>query len=57
MRWVHKQNIAFLLSVVLPFLIGVGLVVLPAEDNSISPVVVAQELPQFSVSMSNLESR
>jgi len=47
MRWVHKQNIAFLLSVVLPFFIGVGLVVLPADDNSVSPVVVAQELPSI----------
>lgn len=47
MRWVHKQSIAFLLSVVLPFLIGFGLVVLPADDNSVSPVVVAQEIPSI----------
>ena len=47
MRWVHKQKTAFLLAVVLPFLIGVGLVVLPADDNSVSPVVVAQELPSI----------
>ena len=48
MRWVHKQNIAFLLAVVLPLLIGVGLVVVPADDNSVSPVVVAQELPSIA---------
>ena len=48
MRWVHKENIAFLLAVVVPLLIGVGVVVVPADDNSVSPVVVAQELPSIS---------
>ena len=47
MRWVHKQNTAFLLAVVVPLLIGVGLVVVPVDDNSVSPVVVAQELPSM----------
>jgi hypothetical protein len=55
MRWVHKQNIAFLLAVVVPLLIGVGVVVVPADDNSVSPVVVAQELP--SIACFDVESR
>ena len=55
MRWVHRQNIAFLLAVVVPLLIGVGLVVVPADDNSVSPVVVAQELP--SIACFDVESR
>ena len=48
MRWVHKQNIAFLLAIVVPLLSGVGVIVVPADDNSVSPVVVAQELPSIS---------
>ena len=55
MRWVHKQNIAFFLAVVVPLLIGVGLVVVPADHNSVSPVVVAQELP--SILCFDVESR
>ena len=55
MRWVHKENIAFLLAVVVPLLIGVGVVVVPADDNSVSPVVVAQELP--SIACFDVESR
>ena len=55
MRWVHKQSTAFLLVVVVPLLIGVGLVVVPADDNSVSPVVVAQELP--SIICFDVESR
>ena len=55
MRWVHKQNIAFLLSVVLPFLIGVGLVVVPDDHNSAATVVVAEELP--SILCFDVESR
>jgi hypothetical protein len=55
MRWVHKQNIAFLLAVVVPLLIGVGVVVVPADDNSVSPVVAAQELP--SIACFDVESR
>ena len=55
MRWVRKQNIAFLLAVVLPLLSGVGVIVVPADDNSVSPVVVAQELP--SISCFDVESR
>lgn len=55
MRWVHKQNIAFLLAVVVPLLIGVGVVVVPADDNSVAPVVVAQELP--SIACFDVESR
>ena len=55
MRWVHKQNTAFLLAVVVPLLIGVGLVVVPVDDNSVSPVVVAQELP--SIICFDVESR
>lgn len=55
MRWVHKQNIAFLLAVVVPLLIGVGLVVVPADDNSAVPVVVAEELP--SILCFDLQSR
>ena len=55
MRWVHKHNIAFLLAVVVPLLIGVGVVVVPADDNSVSPVVVAQELP--SIACFDVETR
>ena len=55
MRWVHKQSFAFLLAVLLPLFIGVGLAVDPAHDNSVSPVVVAEELP--SIICFDVESR
>ena len=55
MRWVHKQNIAFLIAVAFPLLMGVGLVVVPADDDSVSPVVVAEELP--SILCFDIESR
>jgi hypothetical protein len=55
MRWVHKQNIAFLLAVLLPLLIGVGLVLVPADHNSAATVVVAEELP--SIACFDVESR
>jgi hypothetical protein len=47
MRWVHKQSFAFLLAVLVPLLIGVGLVTVPLDGNSVPPVVVAQELPSI----------
>ena len=55
MRWVHKQNFAFLLAVLVPLLIGVGLVTVPLDDNSVAPVVIAQELP--SIVCFDVESR
>ena len=55
MRWVHKQSFAFFLAVLLPLFIGVGLAVDPAHDNSVSPVVVAEELP--SIICFDVESR
>ena len=55
MRWVHKQNIAFLLAVLLPLLIGVGLVLVPADHNSAATVVVAEEIP--SIICFDVESR
>jgi hypothetical protein len=48
MRWVHKQNFAFLVAVLVPLLIGVGLVVVPLNEDLVSPVVVAQELPTIA---------
>ena len=48
MRWVHKQNSAFLVAVVVPLLIGVGLVVVSLNEDLVSPVVVAQELPTIA---------
>ena len=47
MRWVHKQSFAFLLAVLVPLLIGVGLVTIPLNEDSVVPVVVAQELPSI----------
>jgi D-alanyl-D-alanine dipeptidase len=55
MRWVHKQSFAFLLAVLVPLLIGVGLVTVPLDDNSVAPVVIAQELP--SIVCFDVESR
>ena len=48
MRWVHKQNFAFLVAVLVPLLIGVGQVIVPLNEESVSPVVVAQELPTIA---------
>jgi hypothetical protein len=48
MRWVHKQNFAFLVAVLVPLIIGVGLVVVPLNEDLVSPVVVAQELPTIA---------
>ena len=48
MRWVRKQNTAFLVAVVVPLLIGVGLVVVSLNEDLVSPVVVAQELPTIA---------
>lgn len=46
MRWVHKQNFAFILAVLVPVLIGVGVVTNnPLEEVLVAPVVVAPELP------------
>jgi hypothetical protein len=45
MRWVHKQNFAFLVAVLVPLSIGIGQVVVPLNEDVISPVVVARELP------------
>lgn len=47
MRWVHKQSFAFLLAVLVPLLIGVGLFTIPLNEDSAVPVVVAQELPSI----------
>lgn len=47
MRWVHKQSFAFLFAVLVPLLIGVGLVTIPLNKDSAVPVVVAQELPSI----------
>ena len=47
MRWVHRQSFAFLLAVLVPLLIGVGLVTIPLDEGSVAPVVVAQELPSI----------
>jgi len=47
MRWVHKQSFAFLLAVLVPLLIGVGLFTIPFNEDSVVPVVVAQELPSI----------
>ena len=55
MRWVHKQSFAFLLAVFVPLIIGVGLVTVPLDGNSVPPVVVAQELP--SIVCFDVESR
>jgi hypothetical protein len=48
MRWVHKQNSAFLAAVLVPLLIGVGLVVFPLNEDLVSPVDVVQELPTIA---------
>ncbi len=48
MRWVHKQNSAFLAAVLVPLLIGVGLVVVPLNEDLVSPVDVVQELPTIA---------
>lgn len=46
MRWVHKQNFAFILAVLVPVVIGVGVVTNnPLEEVLVAPVVVAPELP------------
>jgi D-alanyl-D-alanine carboxypeptidase len=55
MRWVHKQSFAFLLAVLVPLLIGVGLLADPLDEDLVSPVVVAQELP--SIVCFDVESR
>jgi hypothetical protein len=55
MRWVHKQSFAFLLSVLAPLVIGIGLLVNPLDEDLASPVVVAQELP--SIVCFDVESR
>jgi len=55
MRWVHKQNFAFLVAVLVPLLIGVGQVIVPLNEDSVSPVVVAQELP--TIACFDLQSR
>ena len=55
MPWVHKQSFAFLLAVLAPLLIGAGLVATPLDDNLVSPVVVALEIP--SIICFDVESR
>jgi len=55
MRWVHKQDFAFFLAVLVPLLTGVGLVAVPSDENSVSPVVVAQQPP--SIVCFDVESR
>jgi len=55
MRWVHKQSFGFLLAVLVPLLIGVGLVAVPLDHNLVPAVEVAQELP--SIVCFDVESR
>jgi len=55
MRWVHKQSFAFLLTVLAPLIIGIGLLANPLDEDLASPVVVAQELP--SIVCFDVESR
>jgi hypothetical protein len=55
MRWVHKQNFAFLVAVLLPLSIGIGLLANPLDEDVISPVVVAQKLP--TVACFDVQSR
>jgi len=55
MRWVHKQSFGFLLAVLVPLLIGVGLVAVPSDHNLAPAVEVAQELP--SIVCFDVESR
>jgi len=55
MRWVHKQSFAFLLAVLAPLVIGIGLLANPLDEDLASPVVVAQELP--SIVCFDVESR
>ena len=56
MRWVHKQSFAFLFAVIVPLLIGVGLVVVPAsKDVQVAPVIRAENPP--SIVCFDIESR
>lgn len=47
MRWVHKQSFAFLVAVLVPLLIGVGLLTNPLAEKAVSPFVVSQKLPRI----------
>jgi hypothetical protein len=56
MRWVHKQSFAFLFAVIVPLLIGVGLVAVPiSKDVQVAPVISAEKLP--SIVCFDIESR
>lgn len=55
MRWGRKRSFASLFAVLLSLLIGAVLGVVPLENNSVAPVVVAQELS--SIRCFDVESR
>ncbi len=56
MRWVHKQSFAFLFAVIVPLLIGVGIVAVPtSEDVQVAPVITAGNLR--SIVCFDIESR
>ena len=56
MRWVHKQSFAFLFAVIVPLLIGVGLVAVPtSKQETVAPVITGENLP--SIVCFDIESR
>lgn len=56
MRWVHKQSFAFLFAVIVPLLIGVGLVAVPtSKQETVPPVNTGENLP--SIVCFDIESR
>ena len=56
MRWVHKQNFAFQFAVIVPLLIGVGLVAVPtSKQEQVTSVIAAENLP--SIVCFDIESR
>ena len=56
MRWVHKQNFAFQFAVIVPLLIGVGLVAVPTSNQEqVTSVIAAENLP--SIVCFDIESR
>ena len=56
MRWVHKQSFAFLFAVIVPLLIGVGLVAVPtSKQETVPPVITGENLP--SIVCFDIESR
>lgn len=46
MRWVHRRSFAFLFAVLVPLVMGIGLVAFPTSNpEPVASVIVAQKLP------------